>query len=175
MIDAGLIPKLIAYAKQSDYPQMQLEAVWCLTNVAAGNNNQTGSIIEKGGLKIFIDLLLSPHVGIVEQAIWALGNIACDSPGFRDMIVKNGGHKNLIKVIEVAVSELPRNPAMQEIIQSATWSLSGICRIQPLPNYLLIKEALPVFFYVVKNNLIKELAILGNICWAISYYTNKQK
>jgi hypothetical protein len=33
--------------------------------VAAGNNNQTGSIIEKGGLKIFIDLLLSTHVGIV--------------------------------------------------------------------------------------------------------------
>lgn len=46
-----------------------------------------------------MDLLLSPHVGIVEQAVWALGNIACDSPSYRDGIVKNGGLKNLIRVV----------------------------------------------------------------------------
>ncbi len=74
-----------------------------MTNVAAGTTDQTRSIIEKGGIKIFVDLLLSTHVGIVEQAIWALGNIACDSQGYRDMILKSGGLKNLIKVIEVAV------------------------------------------------------------------------
>ena len=70
-----------------------------MTNVAAGTTDQTRSIIEKGGIKIFVDLLLSIHVGIVEQAIWALGNIACDSQGYRDRILKNGGLKNLIKVI----------------------------------------------------------------------------
>lgn len=61
------------------------------------------------------------------------------------------------------------------MIQSAIWSLSGICRTQPLPNYLLIKDALPAFFYVVKNKLIKDISILGNVCWAISYNTNKTK
>jgi len=44
---------------------LQLEAVWCLTNVAAGSTDQTRSIIEKGGIKIFVDLLLSSHIGIV--------------------------------------------------------------------------------------------------------------
>lgn len=62
-----------------------------MTNVAAGNSQQTNSIIEKGGVKIFVDLLLSEHAGIVEQAVWALGNIACDSAGYRDMILKAGG------------------------------------------------------------------------------------
>lgn len=53
---------------------------------------------------MFVDLLLSTHVGIIEQAVWALGNIACDSSSYRDSIIKNGGLKNLIRVVEVAVS-----------------------------------------------------------------------
>jgi hypothetical protein len=65
VIDAGLIPKLIGYVKQSNYPQLQLEASWCLANVAAGNCTQTSSIIDKGGIKMFVDLLLSEHMGIV--------------------------------------------------------------------------------------------------------------
>jgi hypothetical protein len=80
--------------------------VWCLTNVAAGSTIQTGSIIDKGGLKIFVNLLLSEHLGIVEQAIWVIGNIACDSPSYRNMIIKCDGHKNLIKVIEFAILQL---------------------------------------------------------------------
>lgn len=83
-----------------------MEAVWCLTNVASGNNSQTGPIIEKGGIKIFVDLLLSVHVGIVEQAIWVLGNIARDSSNYRDKIIKEGGLKNLIKLIELAIGQL---------------------------------------------------------------------
>jgi hypothetical protein len=75
-----------------------------MTNVAAGNTIQTGSII--GGLKIFINLLLSEHLGIVEQAIWVIGNIACDSSSYRNMIIKYDGHKNLIKVVELAVMQL---------------------------------------------------------------------
>lgn len=77
-----------------------------MTNVASGNNSQTGPIIEKGGIKIFVDLLLSVHAGIVEQAIWVLGNIARDSSNYREKIIKEGGLKNLIKLIELAISQL---------------------------------------------------------------------
>ena len=28
---------------------------------------------------------------------------------------------------------------------------------------------------MVKNKLLKDQSILGNVCWAISYYTNKLK
>jgi hypothetical protein len=65
VVDAGLIPKLIAYVKQTAYPQLQLEASWCLANVASGNSIQTSSIIDKGGIKMFVELLMSEHVGIV--------------------------------------------------------------------------------------------------------------
>lgn len=113
VIDAGLIPKLIGYARQTEYPQLQLESVWCLTNVAAGNTKQTATIIDKNGIRIFVDLLMSEHVGIVEQAVWALGNIASDSPAYRDMIVKSGGLTNLIAVIDLSIKKLSQAPGLK--------------------------------------------------------------
>ena len=85
---------------------MQLESVWCLSNVASGTTLQCSSIIDKGGIRIFVDLLLSEHPGIIEQSIWTLGNIACDIPAYRDSIINSGGVGNMIKVIEVSVSQL---------------------------------------------------------------------
>jgi hypothetical protein len=38
-----------------------------------------------------------------------------------------------------------------------------------------IKEIISVFFYLLKNDLIQKAGILGNVCWAIFYYTNNKK
>jgi hypothetical protein len=50
VIDNGLIPILIHWMNQQNYPQMKLEACWILTNVASGTNSQCESIIARGGL-----------------------------------------------------------------------------------------------------------------------------
>jgi importin subunit alpha-6/7 len=54
VIDAGLVPKMIEYIKQQEYPQLQLEATWALTNVASGTTVQCQSIIDKGGIPLFV-------------------------------------------------------------------------------------------------------------------------
>lgn len=54
VIDAGLVPRMIEYVKQSEYPQLQLEATWALTNVASGTTVQCQSIIDKGGIPLFV-------------------------------------------------------------------------------------------------------------------------
>jgi len=59
VIDAGLVPKMIEYVKQTEYPQLQLEATWALTNVASGNSIQCQSIVDKGGIPLFVQLLKS--------------------------------------------------------------------------------------------------------------------
>ena len=64
---------------------------------------------------------------------------------------------------------------MRDMIETACWALSALCRSHPLPKYAAIKEALPIFFHVLKNNLIKDINIVGNICWAISYYSDRKK
>jgi len=90
---------MIEYVKQTNYPQLQLEATWALTNVASGTTVQCQSIIEKGGINLFVELLKSPNMGIVEQAVWAIGNIASDCIFYRDTIIRSGGLKNLVQVV----------------------------------------------------------------------------
>lgn len=38
VIDFGGIPIFISFAQQTQYPQLKLEAVWCMTNIASGSN-----------------------------------------------------------------------------------------------------------------------------------------
>jgi hypothetical protein len=54
LIDSGIIPRLIELASQSDYPQLEFETTWTLANVTSGNSQQTQSIINKGGIELFV-------------------------------------------------------------------------------------------------------------------------
>lgn len=147
-----------------------------MTNIAAGNQNQCNSIIEKGGIKIFVDLLLSPTIGVVEQAIWALGNIACDSPHHRDSILKCGGLKNLLIVMRIAREQYQTNKNMIETISSIAWSLANLCRMKPIPEYSAVEKALDLFAELLSLKIINDTGILGNICWSISYFcSNNEK
>lgn len=68
--------------------------------MASGTTVQCQSIIDKGGIPLFIDLLKSNNMGIVEQAIWAIGNISSDCIYYRDNIIRSGGLINLVSAIE---------------------------------------------------------------------------
>ena len=76
-----------------------MEATWALTNVASGTLSQCKSIVDKGGIPLFIHLLRSECKEIVEQAIWAIGNIASNCSIHRDAIIKMGGIRNMIYAI----------------------------------------------------------------------------
>lgn len=93
VIDANLVPRMIELVKQTQYTYLQMEATWALTNIASGTTMQCQSIVDKGGIPIFIKLLTSELEMTVEQAVWALGNIAGDTHFNRDTIIKLGGLK----------------------------------------------------------------------------------
>ena len=64
VIDANLVPKMIQFMKQIKFPRLQMEATWALTNIASGTSHQCQSIIDKGGIPLFVGLLSSPNPSI---------------------------------------------------------------------------------------------------------------
>ena len=66
-----------------NYPHLQLESAWALTNVASGTSIQTQAIIDKGGIPLFVRLFENQYSIVSEQAVWAIGNIAGDSSTYR--------------------------------------------------------------------------------------------
>ncbi|KAH3742766.1 importin subunit alpha-8 [Pelomyxa schiedti] len=71
----------------SDYPKLQYEAAWAITNVSSGTTAETEEVIKNGGVSALLSLLASHDLELCEQAIWGLGNIAGDSTANRDLIL----------------------------------------------------------------------------------------
>ncbi|KAK7075387.1 hypothetical protein SK128_027284, partial [Halocaridina rubra] len=69
---------------------MQHEALWIITNIASGSNDETQEVVDSGAVKFLIDLLRSPDLSVQEQSLWAIGNITGDSAELRDYVVQAG-------------------------------------------------------------------------------------
>jgi hypothetical protein len=104
---------------------------------------------------------------IVEQAVWALGNIASDSCFHRDIMLRSGGIPNIIYAI--------KNMNDPFLIEHSAWSLSNMCRGQPLPPYEVIADGIPVLVELIAKRQIKDKSIMADCCWAISYNTNSER
>jgi len=157
---------MIDFVTQQEYPQLQLEATWALTNVASGNTQQCQVVVEKGGIELFIELVKVENMGIVEQAIWALGNIASDNIFNRDSIIRSGGLNNLVEVYYRLEDDT--------LIEYCCWAISNLCRGSPLPKYSQVTEAIPVLCKAIATSKIKDTSNLSDCCWAISYHIDSQ-
>ena len=78
------------------------------------------------------------------------------------MILKAGALHPLIKIIE--------NTNNKNTIKHGTWALSNLCRGRPLPNFDLVKDAIPTFSKVLKEEVDSE--VLTDAAWAMSYLSD---
>ena len=74
LIQSNFLPIFVEYLMYDQYPDLQFEAAWALTNIASGNSYQTQAVANANAVPHLVRLLNSPHSNVCEQAVWALGN-----------------------------------------------------------------------------------------------------
>ena len=75
LIHHNFLPIFVQYLTYDEYPDLQFESAWALTNIASGNSYQTQAVADANALPCLLRLLNSPHPNVCEQAVWALGNL----------------------------------------------------------------------------------------------------
>ncbi|KAM9963190.1 hypothetical protein ACTFIW_006413 [Dictyostelium discoideum] len=111
----------------------QLEAAWCITNIAG--SEYTKSIINI--TPFLINHLSGNNSTLQDQCAWALGNISLDSKEYRDLLIHQGILPPLVTLLSSRVPSLTI---------TTCFTLSSLL-IQPLPSpSILIK------FFTNKNN-----------------------
>jgi HEAT repeat protein len=161
VIAAGVVPRLVQFLTHEQFPQLQFEAAWALTNIASGPSEQARTVIEAGAVPVFVQLMRSPADELREQAAWALGNLAGDSPQFRDYVLQQGAMPALLQAV-VESSKL-------SLLRNATWAISNLCRGKPAPSYEIVSLALPVLARLLYST---DDEVLTDACWALSYLSD---
>lgn len=162
IIQNGLVPKLVEFLGRSEYPELQYESAWALTNVASGTSDQTLAVVQAGAVPYLIKLLSSSDDNVQDQAVWCIGNIAGDGPELRDMTLHAGLLQPLLTLLT--------SPIKVELKRNATWVLSNLCRGKnPQPKFEIMRHAIPTLVQLIHDD---DEDTVVDALWAVSYLTD---
>ncbi|XP_077214477.1 importin subunit alpha-9 [Tasmannia lanceolata] len=117
-LQAGAIPVLVQCLSFGSSDEQLLEAAWCLTNIAAGEPEQTKALLPA------LPLLIA-HLGekssmpVAEQCAWALGNVAGEGEELRSILLVQGALPPLARMMLSNKGSTAR---------TAAWSLSNLIK-----------------------------------------------
>ncbi|KAI3914553.1 hypothetical protein MKW98_025961 [Papaver atlanticum] len=148
VIQSGVVPKFVEFLMREDYPQLQYQAAWALTNIASGTSDNVRVVIESGAIPIFVKLLGSPSDDVREQTVWALGNVA----------------GSLIPLLQQL-----NEHAKLSMLRRAAWTLLNFCRGKPQPPFEQTRPALPELERLIHST---DAKVLTYVCWALSYLSD---
>lgn len=98
----GLVPQLRRLIEASGNREMQKEACWTLSNVAAGSSSQVHEVIASGVMQRILATCADPHAdtGVRTEACWVLLNsCSCGSDLQLESLVRAGAIRALVGMI----------------------------------------------------------------------------
>lgn len=154
LIASGLVPRIVALASGAGggmdtghNHEMQIDAIWCCTNIASGTSEQTTHLIDQGAHIIVLSLLYTKpkreyEWQICNQALWCLGNFVGDSSKLRDLLLR-AGIVDAIMDLFVSKTDLASPKTRLDLMRNAAWIISLTLRGEPKPDTKLIAPAIP--------------------------------
>jgi len=155
----GAMERLVELLKLADV-DVQLEAAWCLNNIAAGTDSHAKTVLDVAG-DALISTLSSGNVPLEDQCAWAIGNMAASNAGCRDVLREKGAIEPLISLL--------KSPEAT-VVHCAAYALSNLARDKETTNLLTDAGILPQLAQHVKYDEDK-LDILTEVCWVLTYLT----
>ena len=95
----GALEALVRYLTGND-AELQIEAAWCLTNLAGATQQHASRILKATGAYL-ITYLKGQNVQLVDLCAWTLGNLAGDSEECRRMLRDQGAVDPLLNLLKV--------------------------------------------------------------------------
>lgn len=162
VIESGVVPTMVEFLGRNDCMDLQFEAAWALTNVAAGTSENTNLLVRCGAVPRFVALLASPSAECRDQAAWALGNLGGEGPPCRDCALSCGAMPSLLTVLTT-----PGQPL--NIMRNATWAVSNLCRGRPYPDLAQVAIAIPVLAPLLSHS---DSQVVVDATWGLSYISD---
>jgi len=143
--------------------QLQLEAAWCITNLATGVHDDTMKVL-KASAAYLITYLSGQNVQLQDQCAWALGNFSGDSQECREILRAQG--------IIVPMVNLLKSP-ISTVVQSAAFALSNLARGEQIVAEELLQAGIaPILINLLTpGNSSVDVAV--EVAWVLSYLTSK--
>lgn len=156
----NIIPRVVTFLKYNSHPNLQVEALWLLTNMASGSTKYVKMIVDLNVVPELIRLLDSPSDDVISQAVWCLSNIIGEGPDYRKICIKASVFSGLSKII-TSTKNL-------KCLQISMWCMRNFFA-PPLPNPEYVLRIIPI---VAKLMLCKDTEILRDTLNIVSHISS---
>lgn len=156
----GALQHLVDLLKDSTGVDTQLEAAWCLNNIAGGTEEHAKAVLGAAG-DVLISVLSTGNVPLEDQCAWAIGNLAAGSVESRVVLRSKGAIDPLVALLKSST---------QNVVRYAAYALSNLARDKETTNTLTEAGILPH----LASHLVYEadkLDVLTEVSWVLTYLT----